>query len=107
MKDKYVVRYFYIKEKNGKYFIFKKMYNSLLNEQQYRKLKGKTAFLCKTRSNAKDKYMNLPAVIAAISPANENDLKTHTELKLVMSIKLNEGQAAALQDFQKNVLHLG
>lgn len=105
-EDKYVVRYFYIKRRGSQYFIFKKMYNSLLTEKQYQQLKGQSAFLCRTKPTAKAKLSPIPAAIATMSVASPNDLKTYKELNLVKAIQLKDEQKKALAYFQKNVLHL-
>lgn len=105
-EDKYVVRYFYIRKRGSQYFIFKKMYNSVLTEKQYQQLKGKRAFLCKTKPTAQAKLSAIPAVIAMMGPANATDLKSYKELNLVKAIDLKDEQKKALAYFQKNILHL-
>lgn len=105
-EDKYVVRYFYIRKRGSQYFIFKKMYNSLLTEKQYQQLKGQRAFLCRTKPTAKARLSAIPAVIATMSTASPTDLKSYKELDLVKAIDLKDEQKKALAYFQKNVLHL-
>lgn len=104
----YLIKYYYIRsvtdkkiKRVAKYFIFPKMYNSIISEEQKEKLATNTAFLCATSPKEGVKPSKVPAFILSIIPATGEDLKKYKPLNLIAPITPNKDQLKALDNFQK------
>lgn len=103
-KMKYVVNYMFLRRKtHGRYhfWIYPKMYASIINEDQYKKLKNEEALACLTKVKEKQKPMKQIAFIVNIRPASKADLEKFKDLDLVGPIKPDEDQKATLKHFKK------
>lgn len=103
---KYVVRYYYCNKQyheNKKYpfWIYPKLYCSVISEEEYHTLEHSEALVCLTKKDDKHKTVKKVAFIVNVTPVTRSEQSKYKDLKLVDAYEPNKDEKHAIEHFKK------